>query len=397
MWVEKYRPKSLKEFVNQKEAVEKFLAWIRSWKPGSKAMLFYGPPGTGKTALVHAFANENDLELIEMNASDFRSRVEIEEVFGKSMTQKSLFKKSKIFLIDEVDGIVGREDLGGVDAIIGIIKKSFYPCVLTANDPYEPKLKSLKEVCILVEFKKLHVFDIEKKLLEICLKEKIKAEKEVLREIAKRSKGDLRAAINDLEAVSRGREKITLSDLEALGYRETETTIFDALKIIFKTKSVLASKVSIANVDKDPEEIFWWIENNLPKEYEKPEELAKAFDVLSKADLFRSFVTQRQNWKLRGYMIDLMTGGIALSKKEAYKKFVKYEYPTNLTLLSSTKTEREKEKKLFEKLRERLHCSTRKIRKEFLPYLKIILKREEFRRKIVESLGLSKEEISFLK
>ncbi|MGC8812416.1 MAG: replication factor C large subunit [Candidatus Aenigmatarchaeota archaeon] len=374
MWSEKYRPKSLKEFVNQKEALEKFLSWIKNWKPGNKALLFYGPPGTGKTALIQAYAQEKNLEFVEMNASDFRSKVQIEEVFGRSMTQKSLFKKSKIFLIDEVDGIAGREDLGGVGAIIKIIKESNYPCVLTANNPYDPKLRNLRESCILVQFKKIHVFDVEKRLEEISRKERINVEKEVLRNLAKRAEGDLRAAINDLESVARGRKNVTLEDLEALGYREKEANIFETLKIIFKTQSALPAKLAVANTDKDPEEIFWWVENNIAKEYEKPEEIAKAFDFLSKADLFRQRITIAQNWRLRAYMIDLMAAGVALSKKEMYRKFTKYEYPQRIAILGGTKTIRKEEKELLLKLSQLLHCSTKKVRFEYLPYLKIIFK-----------------------
>jgi len=375
MWTEKYRPKSLKEFVNQKEALEKFLAWIKNWKPGSKALLFYGPPGVGKTALLQAYATEKGLDLIEMNASDYRSAQQIQEVLGQSMKQKSLFGRGKIFLLDEIDGIVGKEDKGGVGEIIRIIQESAFPIVLTANDPWDPKLKALREYCVLVEFKKVYVFDVEKRLAEICKKEDIAAEKDVLRELARRSNGDLRAAINDLETVARGKRKVVLSDLEVLGYREVETSIFDALKIIFKSSSLTAAKLAISNVDKDPEEIFWWIENNIAKEYEDPEEIAKAYDALSKADIFRQRVISRQEWRLKGYMIDLMTGGVAVAKKEMYRKFTKYQYPSKIAMLGQTKVERKEEKEKLLELSKQLHCSTRKIRKEFLPFLKIIFKK----------------------
>jgi replication factor C large subunit len=375
MWAEKYRPKSLKEFVNQKEALEKFLAWIKKWKPGSKALLFYGPPGVGKTALLQAYATEKGLDLIEMNASDYRSAQQIQEVLGQSMKQKSLFGRGKIFLLDEIDGIVGKEDRGGVGEIIKIIQESAFPIVLTANDPWDPKLKALREYCVLVEFKKIYVFDVEKRLAEICRKENIIAEKDVLRELARRSNGDLRAAINDLETVARGKRKIVLSDLEVLGYREVETSVFDALKTIFKSSSVIAAKLAISNVDKDPEEIFWWIENNIAKEYEDPEEIAKAYDALSKADIFRQRVISRQDWRLKGYMIDLMTGGVAVAKKEMYRKFTKYQYPSKIAMLGQTKVERKEEKEMLLELSKQLHCSTRKVRKEFLPFLKIIFKK----------------------
>ena len=53
----KYKPKNLKEFVNQKEAVEVFLKWIKRWKPRSEALLFHGMPGVGKTALIEAYCS----------------------------------------------------------------------------------------------------------------------------------------------------------------------------------------------------------------------------------------------------------------------------------------------------------------------------------------------------
>ena len=371
-WPQKYAPKNLKEFVNQKEALEIFLKWIKTWKPGKKALMFYGPPGTGKTALIEAYSKEKNLDFIEMNASDYRSASQIREVLGQSMKQKSLFGRGKIFLLDEIDGIAGAEDKGGVAEIIKIIQESAFPIIFTCNNPWDPKLRALRNYCQLVEFKKIHVFDIEKRLKQICEKEGIEVEKEVLRELAKRAEGDLRAAINDLETIARGRKKITLEDLKVLGNREIEASIFDALKTIFKTKSALAAKLSISNVDKDPEEIFWWIEHNISQEYEKPEEIARAFEILSKADLFRQRVVKRQDWSLKKYMIDLMTAGVANAKKEMYKKFTKYQYPSKLIVLGKTKVERKEEKEKLLELSKKLHCSTKKIKSEFLPYFKFL-------------------------
>src|SRR5947209_2163477 len=105
MWNSKYRPKKLEEFVNQVESLDYFLKWVEKWKSGSKALLFHGPPGTGKTSLIQAFAREKNIDFIEMNASDFRSANQIREVLGRSVIQQSIFKKGKIFLIDEIDGL----------------------------------------------------------------------------------------------------------------------------------------------------------------------------------------------------------------------------------------------------------------------------------------------------
>ncbi len=370
-WVEKYRPKRLSEFVDQREAVAKFLSWVRKWKPGDKALLFYGPPGTGKTSLVYAFAEENDWEVIETNASDIRSPRALESLIAAS-TQRPLLKKSRIFLFDEVEGIASRAEVGGIRAILKLLETTRFPVVLVANDPWDKKLVELRNSCEMVEFRKIPVWDIEKRLAEICRKEGVEVDRNALRMLAKRSEGDLRSAINDLEAVARGRKKVTVADLEALGYREREATIFDALKMIFKTKSAIAAKLAIRNVDRDPEEIFLWIENNIANEYEDPEEIAKAYEALSKADLFRQWVKLRQDWKFMKYMVDLMTAGVSQAKKDTYKKFTKYKYPSTLAMLGATRAERREESEKLEKLSKKLHCSTRKIRTEFLPYLEFI-------------------------
>ncbi len=370
MWVDEYKPKNLHEYVGQKEAVETFLKWIKKWKQG-KSLLFHGPPGTGKTCLMETFAKENNYEFIEMNASDFRDRKQIENILGQSMKQASLFGRKKIFLIDEIDGLAGREDLGGVGAIIQITKESRFPTLLTCNDPYNQKLRTLREYCQLVQFKKFSVFDIEKRLKHIADSEGIKIDKEILRQLAKKSEGDLRASIIDLESISHCKKEIKQKDLEILSYREREQSIFNALMMIFKTKSALAAKLAINNVDKDPEEIFWWIENNIANEYEDPQEIAKAYDVLSKADLFRQRIKSRQNWKFLAYMIDLMTGGVATAKREMYRKFTRYQYPSNLIVLGGSKFERKEEKEKLLELSQQLHCSIRKVRKEFLPFLSL--------------------------
>jgi len=108
--------------VGQKKAVDQFLIWLRTWKPGKKSALFHGPAGVGKTCLVEATSKERNLEIIELNASDFRTASKIKETIGQSIKQKSLFKRSKIFLIDEIDGISGRSE---VDAAIILVSQKY--------------------------------------------------------------------------------------------------------------------------------------------------------------------------------------------------------------------------------------------------------------------------------
>ncbi len=370
-WTDKYSPKKVSEVVGQNKPVNKFLRWYQNWKPGKKAALLVGNPGVGKTSLVEALGNERNLEIIELNASDYRTASQIKEVMGQSVKQHSLFKKGKIFLIDEVDGLSGRKDRGGTGEMKKIIEESHFPVVLTANDQWSRKMSRLKSSCTLIKFGKVHFWRMVKRLEKICEEEGIKCGKKVIKQIAKRSEGDMRSAINDLETLSRGKKVIKVSDLENLSYRQRDENIFDTLKIIFKTNSLVAARRSIDDVGKDPDEIFWWIEQNIVNEYEKPKEIAEAYEMLAIANMFRSRIRRRQYWKLLKYMIDFMTGGVALSKDEMYRKFSRYQYPDKIKYLGRTKAKRRKENEQLLELSEKLHCSTQKIKQEFLPYFSL--------------------------
>ncbi len=393
MWTNKYKPESLKDFVGHNNIVNTFLTWIKNWTTDSKPLMFYGPPGIGKTALIQAYTKENNLDLIEVNASDVRTAKELKRTITSSVSQHSLFKRGKIFLIDEADGIAGKEDSGGVKELINIISETKHPVVMTCNNAYHIKLRELRKYCEMIQFRKVPVYDVAKKLKSICSNEKIKCDDEIINQIAKISNGDLRSAINDLETLSKASGRIKLEDLEDLGYRERENSIFDALKILFKTQSVLAAKLAINNVDKNIDEIFWWIENNIANEYEDPEEIAEAFNILSKADMFKRKISYRQNWKLMSYMIDFMTAGVSQAKKQTYSKFTRYEYPKNIMMLGRSKESRRTSNEVLQAFSKHLHTSKNKVKSYYLPYFKQMTGNKKFITELSSSMNVQREDI----
>jgi len=361
MYLEKYRPKKLEEMVGVEAQVKEFMKYL-----GKKPVLLYGPPGVGKTLSCYLVAKKLNYDIFEINASDYRDAENLKKVLEISK-QSSVFGRKKLILIDEVDGL-SSQDRGAIAEIIKILKESKNPVVLTANDPYENKLRTLREYCKLIEFKRLHVSSIAKYLKKICLSEKIKCDENILKNIAKRSNGDMRAAILDLESlIIEGK----LLGSEYLFPRNFEENIFNSVRYILKTKKIDVAREVINNLDRAPEDFFWWIEENVVREYQD-DDLKNALEFLSLADIMRNRITKRQDWSLFRYYLDFISVGIALSKKETYRKFVKYGFPTYILKKGIMKTKKKELESKIEKLRERMHCSKKIIREE-MPYLKQFL------------------------
>ncbi|MEM4511517.1 MAG: replication factor C large subunit [Nanopusillaceae archaeon] len=397
LWIKKYAPKNSYEIINQAEAVNEIKEFILKHQRDKKALLLYGPPGTGKTSSVYAIANELNYEVIEVNASDVRTAKAIHARLDEAIKGKTFFYKGRIILIDEIDGLAGFYDKGGIGAIINIIEESKWPVILTANDPWDPKFKKLRDMCKLVEFKKLSTTDIFKALKRISSAEKLDIDDEVLKNLAQRVQGDLRSAINDLQTLANLRKRISMSDITILGYRDREIQIFQALGQFFKSSTLNSARTAFISVDMDPEEIEAWIEENISNEYEKIEEIFEAYDWMSKARTFYGRIYIRQYWDLLKYYTALMYGGVALAKKQPYRKFTKYRMPTLFRRLSKSREAREKMENILKDLKKKLHTSTKRIREVYINIVYSLLKiNEKIAKEYLKSFGLKEEEVDYI-
>ncbi|MDH5806377.1 MAG: replication factor C large subunit [Candidatus Methanomethylicaceae archaeon] len=378
-WTDRFKPKSLQEIVGNFEAASELLEWVKAYlanKVDKKAALLYGPPGTGKTLSVHLVAETLNLELIEMNASDFRTEEIINEIIGGASLQYSLFgKKGKLILFDEIDGISGKEDRGGIGAIINIINVSHHPVVLIANNPWDPRFKQLREMCHMIKFNRIRSPSIVVRLRRIAQLAGINVEEGALKRIAEIANGDLRAAINDLQMLAEGKKILKESDIIKLYPRSQELEIFDVMKGIFSANTILRAKMIADSSAIDIDMLIQWLNENIPNQYTNPEERAEAYDWFSKADVFLNRAKLKQMWDLISYGIELAVGGAALARKGPYK-FTKYSFPKTIEILSRSKDERDKKKEELKALGKELHASIKKVITEYLPYINIIYKKE---------------------
>jgi replication factor C large subunit len=397
-FIHKYNPKKYEELIGQDESLNKLKLFIKKFKlQKKKAALIYGPSGIGKTSSVYCIANEFNLEIIEVNASEFRNKDNIKKIVGSAINQQSLFSKGKIILVDEVDGLSGNKDRGGMQEIAKIIKTTTFPIILTATNPWENKLSSLRSKCNLVQFNELDYEDIFKVLKTICTKEKIEFKENALKSLARMCGGDLRAATNDLEQLSVKTKKLTKSELESLSQREKQDTIINALTRIFKTTDPNLAISAFDNVNEDFDQRFLWLDKNLPKEYTNKEDLCRAYDKLSKANVFSRRIRRWQHWRFLVYINALITAGISVSKDKKYNHYTKYEQSGRLLKIYWANIKNMKKKAIALKIAKKTHTSGKEILKNIDYYKVIFKKNKDMSKDISKYLELEAEEITYLK
>mgnify|MGYP001600489377 FL=1 len=384
-WVEKYRPRKFAEIKGQNLAVEKVQNFIRNFKFGKKALILYGPPGTGKTTIAHVTAKEGESEIFELNASDFRDKERMQGILRPAIEQKSLIKKGKIILIDEVDGISSL-DRGGLGELLSLVEKTQYPIIITANDIWDKKFSPLRSKAELVQIKEIEYNIIKEILIEILRKEGKFIDINVLTNLSLKARGDIRAAINDLQTISQGNG---LPEIE-MDERNKEIDIFKALRSIFKEKpkNELLSLYDSVNMSLD--EIMLWIEENIPAEYQK-EELMAAYDALSRADVFKGRIYKQQYWRFLVYQNIFLSFAISAAKKEKKPGFTSYKKPTRILKMWMNNQKNAMKKTIVQKYSKSTHIGEKRAMHDF-PVIRNILKSPDIRKE----LKLNENEIAYL-
>ncbi|MBI2662779.1 replication factor C large subunit [Candidatus Woesearchaeota archaeon] len=391
----KYSPKNSEQIFGQDLPLSQLKNFILNYKSQKhKAALLEGPIGVGKTSSVYALAKELNYDLLELNSSDLRDEASMKSFLSSALGQQSLFFRPKLILIDEVDNISGREDRGCIPALISEIESSKFPVILTANDTSDSKLKPLHKVCLEIEYHKPQYRTIANILQLVCEQEKISFDEKCLNTLARQVDGDIRAALIDLQICSPCNQ-LNYDLITKISDRKRTQSILNSLSIIFKSSQASNALPVLDDIDMDMNEIFLWMDENLPQEYLSAKSLAKAYESLARADVFNGRIKRRQHWRFLVYINNLLTAGISAAKDEKNPNFIQYKPTMRILKIWQANLKNSKKKEIAKKLALATHTS-KKVALEQIPYFQSIFQKSN-NLLLTKELNLTDEEVEWLR
>ncbi len=327
MWSEKYRPKKVQEMIGNEDARLAALKWLGGWVSGSRPLLLVGPPGSGKTTLVHALAWQFEYHMVEMNASDTRNKENLQAMLLPALRNTAnLFGKKIMLFLDEVDGISGREDSGGLDILVNLMKEPTVPVIMAANIK-STKIRDLAKACKVVEFS-----PVPPRLLMLFLDHVLQCEGVKLGpgdkiSIVNNSRGDIRSMLNSAQSRASGYATVSNKDMIDIDIAEAINSYFNAGSIEQATQFISKADASYPDprYGESPEErrkdMLAALFSSIVSSHLERDDLASLLDVLSRADMMVGRANASREWRLLKYVSRIVASGLY---KKSRKKGIKY-------------------------------------------------------------------------
>ena len=374
MWSEKYRPQNISDMVGNEESRAAIMEWFAKWKKGTKPLLLVGPPGIGKTTMAFLVAKQFGYDMIGLNASDVRSKSRINEILTPVLGNVSVLGTPMIF-VDEVDGIHGRGDYGGVAALVDILKEPTVPIILAANDDTSDKMKNIKKVVKTISFKKIPPRLLRVYLGNILKKENAKLSPGSLIKVIDKSRGDIRSMINLTQSMVTGFNPQTETTFENID-------VEDGVNAFFKSKSVEEARGVLYSMQIDPREKINAFYSSIVTSSLDPETFAKYLEIISEADMLYGKIVRTQNWRLLRYLNDIL---IKLYHNDDRVRYAQYNL--SWPLLNRIRWDGAKIKSLSSVMAKKLHLSSSAFVTFGLPFVLFCIKNNSLELELEETFG----------
>jgi replication factor C large subunit len=385
MWSEKYRPHNISDMIGNEDSRASIIEWFAKWKKGTKPILLVGPPGIGKTTIAYLTAKQFGYDMIGLNASDVRSKTRINEILSPVLGNVSVLGTPLIF-VDEVDGIHGRGDYGGAEALIQILKEPTVPIILAANSDSSEKMKSIKKVVKTIYFKPIPPRLLRVYLQNILKKESAKLSPGSLIKVIDNSHGDIRSMINLTQSLVTGFNPQTEQSFESIN-------VEDGINAFFKAKSLDEARSVLYSMQIDPKQKIDAFYSSIITSNIDNKSLAYFLNILSKADMLYGKIMRTQNWRLLRYLNEIL---IELYKNDDRIRYSQYNL--SWPLLNRIRWDGKKIKALSLLMAKNLHLSSSTFITLCFPYLLFCIKNKKLEIELDSELGdIIEKEIELLR
>ena len=239
-WVEKYRPNTLDDVVGHEQITKRLKSYIK--KRNMPNMLFSGPAGTGKTSSSIAIARElfGDgmvQNFLELNASDERGIDVVRKTIKDFARTLAFDSEFKIIFLDECDALTNDAQ----QALRRTMEKYTKTCRFILSCNYSSKIiEPIQSRCVIYRYKPLNGEDISKQVEMVAKKENLKVDEGAKNAINYICQGDLRKALNILQAASSLDNKLTEDLVYGVSSRARPEQVQEMILLALQAKFIEA-------------------------------------------------------------------------------------------------------------------------------------------------------------